>query len=150
VKIFNEYFRDYSGNIEVRAIDGRGNNLQNEIWGTPKLPHIRLSAADYDKATGISGSRRPEPRVISNVVCNSDEEGDEVLTDTSASAMVWVWGQFLDHDIALTETEPSSRLDIRIPKVCCYSLCAAAAEVYGCAYSWFRVINSSTPIGRVV
>ena len=61
----------------------------------------------------MAGDHRESPRYISNVVC--DQEG-LIPNDMGASDMVWQWGQFLDHDIDLTEPhEPHEEANIPVP-----------------------------------
>jgi len=45
----------------------------------------------------------PNPRNVSNTLMaqSSSHENDRCLTN-----LVWLWGQFLDHDITLTPTDP--------------------------------------------
>lgn len=99
---------------EYRSIDGTGNNLDNDQMGSTNEQLLRISAADY--ADGIStpaGENRPSARTISNEVVASSgpKPNARGLTD-----MTWLWGQFLDHDISLTEpTEPHEPFDIEVP-----------------------------------
>ncbi len=88
---------------EYRTIDGSGNNATNPNYGTPGTQLIRIAPQAYED--GIStpvGSNRPNPRTISNVVvAQGDPEDRANITNTTN--MVFQWGQFLDHDIDLTE-----------------------------------------------
>ena len=70
---------------------------------------IRIADADY--ADGISepaGADRPSPREISNLLSGS--EGDGIRNERGLSAFIYLWGQFLDHDIDLSG-EPHDELD---------------------------------------
>ncbi|MCR9202196.1 MAG: hypothetical protein NXI04_26435 [Planctomycetaceae bacterium] len=99
---------------EYRSIDGTGNNLDNDQMGSTDEQLLRISAADY--ADGISapaGENRPSARTISNEVVASSgpKPNARGLTD-----MTWLWGQFLDHDISLTEpSEPHEPFNIEVP-----------------------------------
>ncbi|QDU50715.1 peroxidase family protein [Gimesia panareensis] len=87
---------------EYRSIDGAGNNLDNPELGSTYTQLIRLAGADYgDGLSSPAGEERPSAREISNVIAaaNSSETNDRFLTD-----IFWVWGQFIDHDITLTES----------------------------------------------
>jgi len=68
-----------------------------------------------DYADGISepsGSDRPNPRTVSNLVM---AEPEATPNRRNASAYLWQWGQFLDHDIDLTETTTDELFPIAIP-----------------------------------
>ena len=101
--------------LEVIPLDGAGNNLANPEWGSVNSPLLRISPADYDD--GISspaGADRPSPRVISNTFSASPEDG--IVNDRDFTAMVYAWGQFLDHDIDLTgSANPKESLPVIVP-----------------------------------
>lgn len=84
------------------SIDGSGNNLDNPELGSVDTELLRLADADYaDGLSSPSGEDRPSAREISNVIAavESSETNDRYLTD-----IFWIWGQFIDHDIDLTES----------------------------------------------
>ncbi|QDT40801.1 peroxidase [Gimesia alba] len=86
---------------EYASIDGTGNNIDNPELGSVGTQLIRLAEADYgDGLSTPGGEDRPSAREISNVIAAVDsyETNDRYLTD-----ILWVWGQFIDHDITLTE-----------------------------------------------
>ncbi|MFG0255470.1 MAG: peroxidase family protein, partial [Rhodopirellula sp. JB053] len=96
---------------EFRSIDGSGNNLENTELGTAGRQLTRVADSDY--ADGISepaGEDRPSAREISNVL-STDEE---LISDRDLSAFVYVWGQFIDHDISRTPSGGES-FDIEVP-----------------------------------
>ena len=101
---------------DVRSIDGTGNNLEDPELGSSGEQLLRVAAADY--ADGISspaGEDRPSAREISNAL--SDQVDEAVPNDRDLSAFLYVWGQFLDHDIDLT-TAPHAGgepFDIEVP-----------------------------------
>ena len=76
---------------------------------------IRLSAAAYDDGiSSPSGADRPSARTASNTLSPSPEGG--ITNDRDFTAFVYAWGQFLDHDINLTETaDPKEALPIIVP-----------------------------------
>lgn len=87
---------------EYASIDGTGNNIENPELGSTDTQLIRLAEADYgDGLSTPAGEDRPSAREISNVIsaADSSETNDRYLTD-----IFWVWGQFIDHDITLTES----------------------------------------------
>lgn len=82
-----------------RTIDGSGNNVGNASMGAAHTDQIRLGSAHY--TDGLGGMiDRGNPRVISNAVSTQTRTGN----DQGLSSMFWQWGQFLDHDLVLTET----------------------------------------------
>lgn len=89
---------------EVREYDGSGNNLANPEWGSAEAEMPRISVANY--ADGISepaGQGRPNPRVISNALfAQNGYLGDPM----NLSDYLWVFGQFLDHDVVEVEGNP--------------------------------------------
>ena len=89
---------------DVRAIDGTGNNLVNTAWGSAGVDLLRTAPAAY--ADGISSPAvgspaRPSARTISNTV---SAQSEDIISDRQLSAMIYAWGQFLDHDLDLTPT----------------------------------------------
>lgn len=86
---------------EVRNIDGTGNNLSDPELGSTHKQLLRGAAVEYEN--GIStpaGQDRPSARVISNELAaqTTTEVNDRGLTD-----LIWVFGQFIDHDLDLSE-----------------------------------------------
>lgn len=92
------------GTRPVRTYDGSGNNLDNEEWGTAFSHLQRIANADYeDGISSLAGdSTRPSARAISNMVMNQ-EEGQSLPNSFGHTDMVWQWGQFIDHDLDLTD-----------------------------------------------
>lgn len=100
--------------FEPRTIDGHQNNHHHSDWGRANTPLMRLMMSDYaDELNGPAGSTRSSARVISNTAAAQDESK---LNARLASDFVWQWGQFIDHDIDLTEgAHPTEPYDIAIP-----------------------------------
>ncbi|WP_442512001.1 peroxidase family protein [Novipirellula sp. SH528] len=102
---------------EVRSIDGTGNNLDNPEFGAANIPLLRVADADY--ADGISepaGADRPSAREISNTLSAADPEG--TTNDRDLTDFVYLWGQFIDHDIDLSltqEGDDAETFDIAVP-----------------------------------
>ncbi|MCA9079730.1 MAG: peroxidase [Planctomycetaceae bacterium] len=96
------------------SIDGTGNNLLNPDWGSTNEELLRLTTAEYtDGVSSPAGADRPSARVISNEIAAQTESivNDRYLTD-----YIWVWGQFLDHDIDLTGgADPAEAFPIDVP-----------------------------------
>ena len=103
---------DTSGS--VRTIDGSGNNLEDPQIGSAGITLLRLVDSDYgDGISSLAGASRPSPRAISNTVC---AQSDSIPNDLAVSDYVWQWGQFVDHDIDLTEgADPAEAADIAVP-----------------------------------
>ncbi len=100
--------------LSAAAIDGTGNNLQNPEWGSTEETFLRLAEAEYaDAISAVGGEDRPSARLISNVV--SDSGGQDIISDRLLSAMIYTWGQFIDHDITLTESGTTEKLSIPVP-----------------------------------
>jgi hypothetical protein len=101
-------------NLEIRAIDGRNNNVQNPAWGSVNSPLLRQVKPDYENGSWTpAGYNRPNVRDISNTVAAQDKP---IYNEKSASDFIWQWGQFIDHDIDLTEgATPLEPFHIQIP-----------------------------------
>lgn len=99
---------------EWRSIDGSGNNLANPSWGQAGTDYIRVAPAAYaDGVSSPAGADRPGAREISNSV--ADQQGQSTVSDRLMSAMVYAWGQFIDHDLDLTQTGTTESLPIPVP-----------------------------------
>lgn len=85
-----------------RPIDGFGNNVAHPEWGTPGAQLLRsASGAHYtDGLSSPAGAARPSARAVSNAVFAQDES---LPNARGLSDFLWAWGQFVDHDIGLTE-----------------------------------------------
>ena len=101
--------------LPAESIDGTGNNVAHPTWGSTGQDLLRLSPAAYgDGISTPSGADRPGARLVSNLLAASPEGG--VTNDRDFTAFVYAWGQFLDHDLGLTDTAtPRERLPIPVP-----------------------------------
>ena len=99
---------------KFRSIDGSRNNKGDESLGAAETPLNRWASSDYgDGVSTMAGAGAPSPRRISNTV--SAELGSEP-NPQNASDFLWQWGQFLDHDIDLTDgTAPPEPAPIAVP-----------------------------------
>ncbi len=87
---------------DFRTIDGAGNNVANPDWGSADIQLRRQAPEGYgDGIETLAGALRPGPREISNAVC---AQIFSIPNGVGASDFVWQWGQFIDHDMDLTET----------------------------------------------
>jgi len=97
---------------EDRTIDGSGNNLVNTMHGAAHQPFDRMAPEMYgDNMQSLGGTTRPNPREISNVMC---AQTDSIANRMGLSDMVWLWGQFVDHDITLAEVGTETAM-IQVP-----------------------------------
>jgi peroxidase len=97
----------------VPAIDGTANNPFFPHWGATHEPLLRLCPVDY--ADGISlpgGVGRPGPREVSNAIATQTVP---MPASNGASSYLWQWGQFIDHDMDLSETDAGLPLPIGVP-----------------------------------
>ena len=106
--------RDVPAASLVRSIDGTGNNTAHPTWGAANTDFVRVAPAAY--ADGISapaGANRPSARAVSNAV--DDQQGKDTTSDRMLSAMVYAWGQFIDHDMDSTKSGTEA-FNIAVPK----------------------------------
>jgi hypothetical protein len=98
-----------------RSIDGTGNNLAHPEWGSTNEQLLRVAPAAYgDGISTPAGASRPSARVISNTL--AAHVSDDVPNDRNLTAYIYVWGQFLDHDLDLTQSAtPADLFGIPVP-----------------------------------
>lgn len=98
-----------------RSYDGSGNNLLHPAWGSASSQLLRIAPAAYaDGVSAPAGTDRPGARAISNAVM---AEVEEVLNERLLSDFVYVFGQFVDHDLDLTvSASPAEALNIPVPQ----------------------------------
>ena len=113
-----ELLEDRAAPTTFRSIDGTGNNTAHPEWGSTGEALLRVGPVRY--ADGISepapqgGVGRPSPRVISNEIV--DTHGNNADDERSLAAMIYAWGQFIDHDMDLTtNASPREAFDIPVP-----------------------------------
>lgn len=101
--------------LESRSFDGTGNNLTHPEWGSTDEQLLRISVAEYeDGISSPAGTDRPSPREISNALVAHSE--DSTPNDRDLTAYIYVWGQFLDHDLDLTKgVSPAEMFNIPVP-----------------------------------
>lgn len=98
-----------------RSIDGTGNNLAHPEWGSTDEQLLRVAPAAYgDGVSTPAGADRPSAREISNVIAAHSDE--ETPNDRNLTAYIYVWGQFLDHDLDLTDAaSPREPFNVPVP-----------------------------------
>jgi hypothetical protein len=97
-----------------RTYDGTNNNLgfNKKAWGSANIPLIREMPAAYGPNNSLAGASRPSPRAVSNLVV---DEPVTIFNERNLSTVVYLWGQFLDHDITLTPTGNTESVPIPLP-----------------------------------
>lgn len=97
-----------------RTIDGSDNNPNRARVGSTGTQLLRLVDSDYaDGISALAGPERPSARAVSNAVC---AQGETQPNPLGMSDYLWQWGQFLDHDIDLTDgVDPAEPAPIAVP-----------------------------------
>jgi len=86
--------------------DGRGNNPNFPLRGASGAGLLRFAPAAYsDGRSAPAGAGRPGARALSNAL---SAQAASVPNDRGMSDFVYVFGQFLDHDIDLSATGSES------------------------------------------
>jgi hypothetical protein len=93
----------------VESFDGSGNNVANPTWGQAGTDLIRLTPAQY--TNGINSpslAQDPSARLISNIVNNQADPANpsadiNTTNQESLSDFAYAFGQFMDHDMDLTQ-----------------------------------------------
>lgn len=85
-----------------RSFTGHCNNLDQPHWGAAQTPFVRYLAPKHpdgiqaDRVSALDGSPLPSPRLITSMVHRDHDQPSGDL-----SLLIMVWGQIVDHDIAL-------------------------------------------------
>ncbi|MGR8919392.1 MAG: peroxidase family protein [Gammaproteobacteria bacterium] len=104
--------------IEFRTLDGHGNNPANPDWGAAHETLVRLTPNAYEDwksvpRGGLAPGALPSARAISNAVA---AQSGRIDNRHGASDWLWQWGQFLDHDLDLSDpASPAEPFDIPVP-----------------------------------
>jgi peroxidase len=102
---------DSFSTLSFRTIDGSNNNLINPTFNSTGSDTIRIAPAHFAPGTTNTRIEGPNPREISNVVSSGPQA--ETTDPTGLSAMMYAWGQFIDHDHTLPDG--TNNIDITIP-----------------------------------
>src|SRR5207249_1173995 len=96
-----------------------GNNLQNPgLNPIPGNGELNLAPLNFGSGAKDNLVQGPNPRTISNVISGgTGAQGQNgATTDPGASAWLYVFGQFVDHDLDLETNSPNGNsIDIVIP-----------------------------------
>jgi peroxidase len=105
---------------EFRPIGAISNNLVHPDFDpVPGTPEIALTPLNFAPGTNDEMVDGPNPRTISNVIAGGTGANGQngQTTDPTASAWLYVFGQFVDHDIDLEETPTNSTaINIIVPQ----------------------------------
>ena len=100
------------------SADGTGNNVATPTLGSAGTDLLRISPVAY--GDGISTpalANSPSARVVSDLLNNQADPKNpaqdiQTLDANALSDFGYVWGQFIDHDMSLTTTDPTKLLTI--------------------------------------
>ena len=109
--------RPVSTQPAFRSYDGTNNNIARTKaeWGATNVALAREIPAEYgatDTKNAMGGTSRPSARQISNAIC---DEPVTTFSSRNLSTYVYVWGQFLDHDMVLTPSSTTESVPITLP-----------------------------------
>ncbi|MCV0424366.1 MAG: peroxidase [Roseibium sp.] len=96
----------------ARPVDGAGTNPDYPDWGAVGQTLLRLADARYADGIGEMMNGLPNPRDISNAVSQQSEDEPNSF---GLSDLFWAWGQFIDHDLDLTEAGETTYEPIPVP-----------------------------------
>ena len=95
-----------------RTIDGTANNQQNLNWGAAGNQIRSITSNGFlDGISAPGGTNRPNPRIISNTIFAQDSLINDAL---ALSDFTWVFGQFIDHDIVSSSSDPTEDASISV------------------------------------
>lgn len=99
---------------EFRTITGISNNLAHPTWGSAGTELLRREPPAYSDGTNApAGTNGPSARLISNICV---AQSRSLPNSKGASDFLWQWGQFVDHDIGLSDNSSSTQaFDIPVP-----------------------------------
>jgi len=99
--------------VKLRPIGGAQNNLVNPARdASPGSSEIRLGPQNFAPGTTDGITPGPNARTVSNVMSSGPQAE---TTDPTRSAWLYVFGQFIDHDLDLETLDPSKPLSIAVP-----------------------------------
>ena len=101
---------------EFRPIGATGNNLANPaLEPVPGSAELAIAPLNFAPGTDDGLINGPNARTISNVICGGTGANGQNAqsTDPVASAWLYVFGQFVDHDVDLEDT-PEDTPDISV------------------------------------
>jgi len=98
---------------DIRTYDGSSNNLTNSEWGAVNGDIRWFTSSNFTDGSTPNDAILPNSRTVSNRIFDQDE----ILFDSyGLSDYVWVFGQFLDHDLTLVNSNQSESILIEVPE----------------------------------
>lgn len=93
-----------------RTYTGWGNNIQNPLWGARHDTLVDRTRPSFsDGYASPAGQNRQNPRRISNYLT---EQPGVLFSQDGFSDLVWLFGQFIDHEFALVDNNPQEPFPI--------------------------------------
>lgn len=87
----------------IRDSAGFDNNVANPTWGAADQPFIRLTDPYYVDGAQQARTTELNPRQISNIVANQDNDGDgveeSIPNEFGGTALLTFFGQYFDHGL---------------------------------------------------
>lgn len=96
----------------ARPADGTSANPDHPDWGATNTALMHMAPSGLGPNGEMAGEDRPNPREVSNIL--SQQHGT-THTAGGASDFLWIWGQFLDHDLSLSGAESEITAHIEVP-----------------------------------
>lgn len=96
----------------ARPADGTSAHPDHPDWGATNSALLHMAPSDLGPNGEMGGDGRPNPREVSNIL--SQQHGS-THTSGGASDFLWIWGQFLDHDLSLSGSESEITAHIEVP-----------------------------------
>src|SRR5690349_4577371 len=105
--------------VKFRSIDGSNNNLADSTMNQAGTDFARVGPANFTDGF-LEMTPGPNPREISNIVVaqpNTGEGGPHLTDDNGValSGMMYAWGQFVDHDLDLQQSDTATDISITVP-----------------------------------
>jgi hypothetical protein len=100
------------------SVDGTGNNPFRNALGSAGTDLIRIAPSAYaDGASAPAGANRPSARDISNALSDQTDPNNpaqdlNTVNQKGLSDFIYIFGQFLDHDLDLTTANTGQAFDI--------------------------------------
>jgi peroxidase len=95
---------------EYRKIDGSENNVFEPGWGQAFTALRRVAPNEYaDSVSAPGGVGLPSPRLVSNEIFNQPAD---MPNAAGASNFLWLWGQFVDHDLDFVKLQSGAGAEI--------------------------------------
>ena len=97
---------------KYRTFDGTCNNLCNITRGSAERPLVRLVPSDYEgidapRSLGVNFKPLTNCRKVSFQTLKNNDTANSNDNAVNFTHLTMTWGQFLDHDVTLTELTPN-------------------------------------------